>query len=62
MQPGTIFLYSRRNVTLVNHTLLYFLLLLLLMGGGATETDQVQFSLAHYVGHYLGALQLSPLS
>ena len=26
------------------------------------KTDQVQSSLAHWVGHYLGPLQLSPLS
>ena len=26
------------------------------------KTDQVQSSLAHCVGHYLGPLQLSPLS
>ena len=33
-----------------------------LRGGGARETDQVQPSLAHCVGQYLGPLQLSPLS
>ena len=38
------------------------ILLLLLIAGGATETDQVQSSLAHCVGPYLGPLQLSPLS